>query len=86
MLPSFQANGGVYPDHLTLRSQIEKIQGAIEEVGESIVSCAELRLLCDDKALAHNQWNAVARIAINEAWRFTYFPNGSVRFAKLNSN
>ena len=29
------------------------------------------------------QWNLIAKIAINEHWSFTFFPDGRVRFAKL---
>jgi len=59
---------------------------AIEDIGESIVGCDELRVLGDDEVLASNQWDAIARIAITEKWSFTYFPDGSVRFANLESD
>jgi hypothetical protein len=62
------------------------MRAAIEAMGESIVTCDELLVLCEDEVLASNQWNAIARIAIEEEWSFTYFPDGSVRFAKLDSN
>ena len=73
-------------DRLSLKSEIEKIRLAIESIGESIVTCDELRVLCEDEVVASNQWNAIARIAIQEKWSFTYFPDGRVRFAKLDSN
>jgi hypothetical protein len=71
---------------LSLQAQIERMRAAIEAMGESIVTCDELLVLCEDEVLASNQWNAIARIAIEEEWSFTYFPDGSVRFAKLDSN
>lgn len=40
-------------------------------------------MLCPEGESATNQWNAIAKIAIDEGWSFTFFPNGSVRFAKL---
>ena len=55
----------------------------IQENGESIVGCEELRVLCDDVVLPSNQWEAVAQIAIIEGWSFTFFPDCSVRFARL---
>jgi len=58
----------------------------IQQFGESIVTCEGLRVLCENEVLASNQWNAIAKIAISEEWSFTFFPNGSVRFAKLDSN
>jgi hypothetical protein len=76
----------VSADRPSLHSQIEKVRREIEALGESIVDCDELLVLCEDEVLASNQWNAIARIAIDEKWSFTYFPDGSVRFAKLDSN
>jgi hypothetical protein len=66
-----------------LESQIERIRREIQENGASIVGGKELRLLCNDMISPDNQWEAVAKIAINESWSFTFFPNHSVRFAKL---
>ena len=55
----------------------------VDQYGESIVRSDELRVLCADVVLPGNQWDAIAEIAISEGWSFTYFPDGSVRFAKL---
>ncbi len=55
----------------------------IQENGESIVRCQELRVLCADEVSGSGLWNAIAKIAINEGWSFTFFPDGSIRFAKL---
>lgn len=70
-------------DRPTLKSQVEMVRQEIQEYGESVVGCAELRVLCPDEVPASTQWNVIARIAKSEGWSFTYFPNGSVGFAKL---
>jgi hypothetical protein len=49
----------------------------------TIRCCEELRVLCADVVLVSNQWGAIAKIAINEGWSFTFFPDRSVRFAKF---
>jgi hypothetical protein len=67
----------------TLKAQVEMMRHEVDECGESIVRRDELRVLCEDLVLSSNQWEAIAKIAINEGWSFTYFPDGSVRFAKL---
>jgi hypothetical protein len=67
----------------TLKSQVEKIRNEIQEYGESIVGCDELRVLCLDEIAQSGQWEAIAKISIIEGWSFTFFPNGSVRFAKF---
>jgi hypothetical protein len=74
------------PEELrTLQSEIERIRSEIKGSGESIVACEELRVLCEEEVPVSDQWNALAKIAINEKWSFTFFPNGSVRFANLVS-
>ena len=55
----------------------------IGEYGESILGSEELSVLCADELSASGQWNCIAKLAIDEAWSFTFFPNGNVRFAKL---
>jgi hypothetical protein len=70
-------------DRPTLKSQIEMVRREIQEFGECVVACAELRVLCPDEVPAITQWNAIARIAKSENWSFTYCPDGSVSFAKL---
>jgi hypothetical protein len=67
----------------TLKSQVERIRHEIQEYGESIVGCEELRVLCVNEASESGQWNVIAQIAISEGWSFTFFPDGSVRFAKF---
>jgi hypothetical protein len=59
------------------------VRQEIQEHGESVVGCAELRVLCPDEVPASTQWNAIAKIAKSEGWSFTYFPDGSVAFANL---
>ena len=70
-------------DRPTLKSQVETVRQEIQEYGESVVGCAELRVLCPDEVPASTQWNAIARIAKSENWSFTYCPDGCVSFAKL---
>lgn len=70
-------------DRPTLRSQVERVRQDIQEHGESIVGCEELRVLCPDEVPVSTQWSAIARIAKGEGWSFTYFPNGNVGFANL---
>ncbi len=66
-----------------LESQVETMRREVDECGESVVRCDELHILCEDVVLSSNHWEAIAKIAINEGWSFTYFPDGSVRFAKF---
>ena len=70
-------------DRPTLKSQVERVRQEIQECGESVVGCAELRVLCPDEVPVSTQWTAIARIAKSENWSFTYCPDGSVSFAKL---
>lgn len=67
-------------------SKLERIRSEIHELGESIVTAPQLLILCSDPSSARDQWNAIAQIAINEKWSFTFFPNGNVRLANLDSN
>lgn len=67
-------------------AELERIRNEIHELGESIVTTTQLLILCSDPASARDQWNAIAKIAINEKWSFTFFPNGNVKLANLDSN
>jgi hypothetical protein len=69
--------------HPTLKSQVEMVRQEIQENGESVVGCEELRVLCPDEVPAIIQWNAIAKIAMREGWSFTFFPDGNVGFANL---
>jgi hypothetical protein len=73
----------VRKDRPTLKSQVENVRHEIQEFGESVVGCEELRVLCPDEAPASSQWSAIAKIAMREGWSFTFFPNGNVEFANL---
>ena len=55
----------------------------IEQSGETLLEPGELNLLCLDEVSDDYRWNIIAEIAINEGWSFTFFPDDSVRFAKL---
>jgi hypothetical protein len=59
------------------------VRQEIQEHGESVVGCEELRVLCPDEVPVSTQWNAIAKIAMSEGWSFTYFPDGTVAFANL---
>jgi hypothetical protein len=66
-----------------MKSQVEKVRQEIQEYGESVICCEELRVLCPDEVPVSTQWSAIAKIAMSEGWSFTYFPNGNVGFANL---
>ena len=67
-----------------LESQIETMRHAVQDRGECIVPYYELSALCAHALPPRNQWEEIAKIAIDEGWSFTFFPDRSVRFAKLN--
>ena len=64
------------------RLQIEKIGADIRGTGESILTVAEVHRLCPGVAVSV-QWEDIAKMAINQKWAFTFFPNGDVRFENL---
>jgi hypothetical protein len=73
-------------DHLSPQTpHADKIRREIEERGECIVSRAEARTLWAQEFSAADKWNAIAQFAIAEQWSFTFFPDGSVRFAPFDS-
>jgi|GEM_PF-1700977 len=85
MIPIFSgdiASGQVRP---AVGSQIETVRHDIRVYGEAIVPYAELGALCADAVPPINYWEAIAKIAIDEGWSFTFFPDRSVRFAVLSS-
>lgn len=63
----------------TLKSQVQRIRDEIHGCGESIVDREQLYVLCPESS----RWNEIAKIAMVEGWSFTFFPNGSIRLAKL---
>jgi hypothetical protein len=66
-----------------LESQIETMRRAVQDRGECIVPYHELSALCAHALPPRNQWEEIAKIAIDEGWSFTFFPDRSVRFEKL---
>jgi hypothetical protein len=66
----------------SFKSQVDKIRAEIEERGQSIVRGEQLCVLCPDVWVS-GQWGAISKVAIKEGWSFTFFPSGSVGFAKL---
>jgi hypothetical protein len=68
-----------------LKSQIETLRRDVQVRGECIVRYDELSALCAHAIPPRNQWEEIAKIAIDEGWRFTFFPDRSVRFARLKS-
>ena len=63
-----------------LDAYVRRIRREIEEAGEAIVGEGELEACA---GASRGQWDVLATMAIEEGWTFTFFPNGSVRFAKL---
>lgn len=59
------------------------MRAEIQQSGESLLGCGELNLLCLGELSENRRWNMIAEIAMNEGWSFTFFPDDSVRFAKL---
>ena len=59
------------------------MRSEIEQAGETLLEPGELDLLCRNEILDDRRWNLIAELAINEGWSFTFFPDDSVRFAKL---
>lgn len=68
-----------------LESQIETMRHAVQLQGECVVPYDELSALCAQALPHRNQWEEIAKIAIDEGWSFTFFPDRAVRFAKLVS-
>jgi hypothetical protein len=74
----------VQPDALSARvAYLHNLRHQIEQDGEAIVGEMELLAFSWDTS-GHGQWDFIAQIAIQESWSFTFFPNGDVRFAKLD--
>jgi hypothetical protein len=66
-----------------LESQIETMRRAVQDRGECIVPYDKLSALCAHALPPRNHWEEIAKIAIDEGWSFTFFPDRSVRFEKL---
>ena len=66
-----------------VESRVQRMRGEIEQSGESRLGRGELNLLCADELSEDQRWKTIAEIAINEGWSFTFFPDDTVRFAKL---
>lgn len=64
-------------------SQIQTMRRDVEVQGECIVRYEDLRALCPNVLPPINYWETIAKIAIEEGWSFTFFPDRSVRFARL---
>ena len=83
MFPNLSCDTTSVRERPVLASQIETMRRAVQVRGECIVPYNELSALCAHALPPRNQWEEIAKIAIDEGWRFTFFPNRSVRFAKL---
>jgi hypothetical protein len=59
-----------------------RLDSEIIAFGASIASRAKLLVFCRNVAIS-GQWGEIARIAIDERWSFTFFPNGDVCFVNL---
>jgi hypothetical protein len=63
--------------------RVVRMRSEIEQSGETLLEPGELNLLCRNEISDDRRWNLIAELAINEGWSFTFFPDDSVRFAKL---
>jgi len=83
MFPS--VSGGIVSgrERSALESQIETMRRDVQLRGECIVPYHEIRALCEQACPPRNQWEEIAKIAINEGWSFTFYPDRSVRFGSL---
>jgi hypothetical protein len=63
--------------------RVQRMRAEIERSGETLLDPGELNLLCRGEIPDGHRWKMVAEIAIDEGWSFTFFPDDSVRFAKL---
>jgi hypothetical protein len=52
--------------------------------GECIVPYEELSALYAEAIPPRNQWEEIAKIAIDEGWSFSFYPDRSVRFTMLS--
>ena len=59
------------------------MRAEIEQAGETLLEPGELNLLHRGELSGDQRWKTIAEIAINEGWSFTFFPDDTVRFAKL---
>ena len=85
MFPILSDDPASVRERPALESQIETMRRDVQIRGECIVSYDALSSLCADALPPRNQWEEIAKIAIDEGWSFTFFPDRSVRFAKLRS-
>lgn len=85
MFPIDSGGIGSVRDRSALESQIETMRHDVQLRGECIVPYDELNTLCAEAIPPRNQWEEIAKIAIDEGWSFTFFPDRSVRFAMLSS-
>lgn len=85
MLPILSGETASVRERPVLESQIETMRSAVQLRGECVVPYHELSALCANALPPRNEWEEIAKIAIDEGWSFTFFPDDSVRFAKLGS-
>jgi len=63
--------------------RVQRLRSEIERAGEALLEPGEITALCQSEISDDSKWNFIAGLAINEGWSFTFFPDDSVRFAKL---
>ncbi len=83
MLPILSGDTAPVRKRPALESQIETMRLDVQVRGECIVRYDKLSALCAGARPPRNPWEEIARIAIDEGWSFTFFPDRSVRFTKL---
>jgi hypothetical protein len=84
MFPVLSSNTVSVRQRSALESQIETMRRDVQIRGECIVPYHEFSALCADARPPRNQWEEIAKIAIDEGWSFTFFADRSVRFAMLS--
>ena len=63
--------------------RIQKMRAEIERSGETLLEPGELNQLGETGIPEEQQFKTIAQLAISEGWSFTFLPDDSVRFAKL---
>ncbi|HEV2094966.1 MAG TPA: hypothetical protein VGQ82_00530, partial [Chthoniobacterales bacterium] len=66
-------------------AQVSNIRATVDRKGRCRVGCEELQILCADGLSFEQQFLRLAAIARREQWSFAFEPDGTVVFAKLDT-
>ena len=69
-------------DHEWFEAQIAKIRSAISSHGTFVATAEEITILCHDHRL-DAQFRTLVRLAQEENWTFTFFPDRQVEVKLL---